>query len=757
MTMKLGYRDGGLTSEEGVHRISSRLISAAGVMADNDFKVTAAGTPDNTVKVAVGDIVIGENSPSTTEADFFYHGWNDAEASFVISANASGNPRIDVLVVYVDLSVVDDSLPDNPGALVVKVVTGTAAATPAAPNDAAIQADIGSGNPWMLVARVAVSNGFSTITNSDIIDLRIKSSTTARLADKGFQDFIGEGLVWSQKTGLIGKMTTGYGYINGELTGKSYFEHTFTASKDTYVDLPLTSKPTSVDDLTFTAVTNGAAAPALAANSMRLAKVVTDGSAITATTTSGYDSLGNPIYPPAIGSISESNLSQALQDYLTGGWRPLASTLTYSGINSAREYLLNSSADLRSVLSPGMRLKVSRGTTPPTQCTDIESSSTQWWSKATPSGIIFTDDFTCEGWIKVESYTTGVIGGRRAAGGGFQLRITTIGTINLLGLNGANFRQCETLTTVQLGTWVHVAATLDMSGNTGTIYINGELVTTVMSTTGSPSSLVQSGDLGVGAYTTGLEGFDGKVCEFRVWDTIRNATQVKDNMNKVLVGNESNLVAYFPFNGNGNDSTANANNLTAQNSVNATSADNPMNATEYAKVVAITASTLTVKTGLTGHIPNMTLSNPYYSTQLIPQGLPANLVGDNVLGYKQLGSSFSTTATSVTAILGLSVTATVPDGGCRIGAKLVAGGLYNTGGTNNTSASIWEGTVGSGRRLAYGYGLASGGASSMVNAEAVYHATAGQKTWNAGMVVSAGTGTFEADPSGNAYLIIEAR
>lgn len=295
MTQKLGYRDNGKTSEEGINRIGSRLLSCAGVMHTTDLAVTATGTPDNKVNVAAGDIVIGVNSPNTADPDYFYHGWNTASEPLTISANASGNPRIDAVVAYVDLAVQSAVSNDNPAALKFKVVAGTAAASPVAPTDAEIQASVGASNPWLPLAIVAVANGFSSIVTGDITNQRSVASALAIFADAGLQDFVGSGLVFSLSTGLVGKMTTGWAVINGEFVNKAYLLHTFTASKDTYVDLPLGSKPTATDDLTYTAVANGAAAPALAANSIRIAKVVTSGAAITSVTTSGADSLNNAI------------------------------------------------------------------------------------------------------------------------------------------------------------------------------------------------------------------------------------------------------------------------------------------------------------------------------------------------------------------------------------------------------------------------------------------------------------------------------
>lgn len=295
MTNKLGYRDGGKTSEEGINRITSRLLSNAGILGDDHMEVTEAGSPDNTVVVAVGDISIGDNSPSNTAPAYYYHGWADAAHSETVSANASGNARIDVLVAFVDLTVTDTTNSDNPGALDFMIVAGTAAATPVPPTTAEIQTAVGASNPWIALAQIDAANGFSSITDSDITDLRPRAYTPDYLADKGMADHVAAGLLWSQDTGLVGQMTSGLAVIGGKIITKGYLTKTFNASKDTYVDLPNTADPDSTDDLTYTAVANDATAPALASGSIRLAKVVTGGSAISSVTTSGVDGNDVPI------------------------------------------------------------------------------------------------------------------------------------------------------------------------------------------------------------------------------------------------------------------------------------------------------------------------------------------------------------------------------------------------------------------------------------------------------------------------------
>lgn len=109
-------------------------------------------------------------------------------------------------------------------------------------------------------------------------------------------NFVYSGGSVAQSAGLVGTFSNIVFYLNGQqYSGSSIANKTYTASKDTYVDI--TAASGGAVSVTYTEVANGAASPALAANYVRIAKVVTNGSAITSVTQSGLDSLGNPIKP----------------------------------------------------------------------------------------------------------------------------------------------------------------------------------------------------------------------------------------------------------------------------------------------------------------------------------------------------------------------------------------------------------------------------------------------------------------------------
>lgn len=469
--------------------IVGSVTNTSGVApATGGFAVNASGTPDTNVQVSAGVAYVTGTPTSQNSQTFRIK--NTATASLAISSNASGSTKYDW--IYISLDATNLNTPNTAGDDVATIVASRSSS--AASDDGTPPT---YGYP---IAVVTVANGFSTITNSNIRDIRAQVALN---------------------------------------TGSSN-------ASDGWVSL------------------------------------------------SGVTSLS-----------------------------------TVSGYNHGnREYELTASTDLTAVLSPGMRLKVTRATSPPTQCADLEASSSQYASKTSPAGLTFTDDFTCEAWIKPESYTLGgIVARRNGSTEGWCFRINADGAIALIGLRiASNNKSVTTDQAVPLGQWTHVAATFDMSASTGTTYFDGVSVPNTISTTGTASALVQGTTaLVVGAeQSAGTNTFDGKIADVRVWSAIRTATQIKDNMNQQLVGDETNLVAYFKLNGDLNDSTSNANNLTGQAGAVATNADNPMNSTEYAIVTKVSSTLVTVFTGIQYNIPNATLSNIYYSHAKTPFGFSAS-------------------------------------------------------------------------------------------------------------------------------------
>lgn len=370
-----------------------------------------------------------------------------------------------------------------------------------------------------------------------------------------------------------------------------------------------------------------------------------------------------------------------------GSWTGAGEQLTYATSDTQKQFTYVIADEVADKYWPGMKLQLPRVTDLGDQSADFELSSSQYASKSSPANLSFTDDFTVEALIWVESLSGGIMhiaGRQNGSTEGFHLSLNETGQVRILGRRiASNNRRCESYLTVPLGRWVHVAATLDMSGNTGAIYIDGVSVPTFMTTSGTATALVQ----GTSAYTVagtsgGGEYFDGKVADVRVWSTVRTANQIRDNYNKRMVGNETNLVVYHKLDGDFLDSTANANNLTGQNGAVATANSCPFSATEYAIITKVEEAggntTLTVFTGK-GFAPAENITNASYSSARSPYGFPSNREHWRVLYYYY--SSAQTTGSSNTwSYIGGAPQIFTPIG-CTPGYDLMARSRVSSGGS----------------------------------------------------------------------------
>lgn len=167
MTLYLSNRDGnGKTNEEGHYRLLSKVL-AGEVLTSTDLQVTENSPLAMNVLVKAGDYRL------ETSAGYSYMGWNSADATVTISTADGSNPRITVVVLYIDKAAATSaSPPNNPGIAKLMAVDGTPSGTPTAPSGAAIQTAVGAGNPYMILANVAVGAGVTQITNANITDFR---------------------------------------------------------------------------------------------------------------------------------------------------------------------------------------------------------------------------------------------------------------------------------------------------------------------------------------------------------------------------------------------------------------------------------------------------------------------------------------------------------------------------------------------------------------------------------------------------------
>lgn len=452
------------------------------------------------------------------------------------------------------------------------------------------------------------------VTAEDLDDALGVPEDIVTRADETIGDFVASGMIWTDDTGLAADMSAGVAYINGlRLPVDAVSNHDFTASKDTYVDYGDNGV------LDYNEVANGAAAPALAASHLRLARVVSGAADITSVT-------------------NYLNASVLVAD---NGWRqgilPTVSSVAYNG---NRSYDVTFASTVASYLTPGMRLRLNRTVTAPIQCTDLEAGSAQYYSKTTPTGVTFTDDHTEMGWVKLESYAAGgIIARRNADTEGWSLSVNASGQVVAGSYRIASNNSVTTsYQSLPLNKWVHVAATTDLSGTSVLIYIDGVAVPRTTVITGTITALVQGTTaLVVGAEkSAGTNPLDGKLAQAAVFSAVLTAATIRSYASQGLSGSETSIVSAYSFDNLITDlNTTNANNLSAQGSAVATAADSPFaldaNGTasgtyEWGIVTKVVTTVATVQVPEGSAIPTSGgVSAVSYSTQKAPYGFPADI------------------------------------------------------------------------------------------------------------------------------------
>lgn len=113
------------------------------------------------------------------------------------------------------------------------------------------------------------------------------------------------------------------------------------------------------------------------------------------------------------------------------------------------------------------------------------------------------------------------------------------------------------------GRWIHVAGVFDNTGKTIKLFIFG--VEVASTNTGSTLRHANDSLIGCGP-TLGANPFKGILSDVRWWNVTKSAADIQAKMYQRLVGNEANLIAYWPmWEGTGStieDITANPNNGT---------------------------------------------------------------------------------------------------------------------------------------------------------------------------------------------------
>lgn len=150
---------------------------------------------------------------------------------------------------------------------------------------------------------------------------------------------------------------------------------------------------------------------------------------------------------------------------------------------------------------------------------------------------IDTSNFTIECWIKQKGITGDrIIFDKNGSDG--TVYIQDNDTV-VTQINGTSKTSVATITTTS---WTHLAFAYNKAGGTMKIYQDGSLLETQSShsTNGIPNNASfakMQTPVGNGFY----------IDEYRVWSTERTITEIANNKNTKLNGNESGLVLYLTF------------------------------------------------------------------------------------------------------------------------------------------------------------------------------------------------------------------
>lgn len=144
------------------------------------------------------------------------------------------------------------------------------------------------------------------------------------------------------------------------------------------------------------------------------------------------------------------------------------------------------------------------------------------------------------------------------------------------------------LTSVSTTDWIFVSCV--RTGNVVDLYINGLLEASDFHS----DDLTSNGPIRIGSNraeslnpnSSPTQLYDGNIDEARIWNIARTSTEIQNNYNNELVGNETGLIAYYDFNQGDpctdntsittlNDKTSNSNNGTLMNFSLQASTTNP--------------------------------------------------------------------------------------------------------------------------------------------------------------------------------------
>jgi len=255
-------------------------------------------------------------------------------------------------------------------------------------------------------------------------------------------------------------------------------------------------------------------------------------------------------------------------------WSDLTPTVSTVTNNGNRSYDLGFTSTLASLLSPGMRVEITKSVAGNGYMGGLLNGSSHYFTKTTPSGTLgtITNNFTLEAVYEPTTYALGMIEGRgdATANNGIWLRMENTGQVSFGVFNGggSNYRFFTTVQSLPLNKKTHITAS--WTSGTVVIYFDGVTVALlpVLTAGTAPTTAGTGGDWSVGrmgAYASQYAA--GYVSNCAVFDAVLSSATVKQHGTFQLLGSETSCIGAWSLDNTANDQSSAGNNLTATGGV----------------------------------------------------------------------------------------------------------------------------------------------------------------------------------------------